>query len=853
MSKLDLKTTSSHFPPTPSVLELPSEYLPPYPDQNLNAPLNYSKNYLFNLPLSAAFVSRTGMGSNIALPSQGACRICNFAGLSAILQHGTFCILLNNIPPLITEPLNQDYTWAFFCRFAPLGTSFDSPSRGSLPMIRLGSDRARLIERLEANFENSSSPMSWLHGPSGTGKSVIAYTLASRCRQKNRLAGSFFFSRRHANCRNAHSLVFALAYQLGLSQPQAKEKIVKALDSDPGIISPSRDLREQFARLLIEPLEAVDWRSPSWVFVIDAIDQCQDQAPDLISLLTRLLSHMIDVGLHIFFTSRDYINGDSIKCHLSPMISDITLDLTGITRNVRLFLRQSFDKIHKRHRLQCRRPWPPEEVLSCLVDRVGPHFIAGSIIVKFIESLDHDPTDRMNFIEHISFNPSSPSESLIDDLYKSIISTADDPAQAYFYLTIIVNLAGMLSYCQLDELLNRGPNQKFDIRFALSQLSPLVHTPDGHDSAVQVCHESLRNFLSDPLRRREQLISEAAVHRLLAYSSLRIMIEELPNYSALCSRLSQLATESSSGSLCAFDNAEVLSLAMYSPPEPLPFLSMLWHIMQRQYAGLQVDSRTKLALLYLCHTWQILQHLDLSAADALPAFRFLANIESLPVLLAFPIFLAFESPRSGQTLGPSTLEYHPRIETLDAVTDIVTNVHALRDQSKADSGALDYACTHWAHHLSLAEWDDDLRSVVTAFMEQKLLQWLMKAWCLQDLESCLRMLWEARELCLAVNPPIYFDPDAQRTVADTKVEEDVEKSNLAALSVTEVVDDIEVEDDHFQGRTAEHIYLYSKSSTVASRTDAVQRRRRRDTHKCDVCGQTFTAVFSLKRHMQSHA
>ncbi|KAG2745424.1 hypothetical protein P692DRAFT_20743628, partial [Suillus brevipes Sb2] len=116
--------------------------------------------------------------------------------------------------------------------------------------------------------------MSWLHGPSGTGKSVIAYTLASRCRQNNILAGSFFFSRRHANCRHARSLVFALAYQLGRSQPQAKKKIIEALDSDPGIISPSRDLREQFARLLIEPLEAVNWHSPSRVFVIDAIDQC---------------------------------------------------------------------------------------------------------------------------------------------------------------------------------------------------------------------------------------------------------------------------------------------------------------------------------------------------------------------------------------------------------------------------------------------------------------------------------------------------------------------------------------------------------------------------------------------------
>lgn len=56
-----------------------------------------------------------------------------------------------------------------------------------------------------------------------------------------------------------------------------------------------------------------------------------------------------------------------------------------------------------------------------------------------------------------------------------------------------------------------------------------------------------------------------------------------------------------------------------------------------------------------------------------------------------------------------------------------------------------------------------------------------------------------------------------------------------------------------------HIRSRSESSMVrpvASQAmlDANQRRRRHEaTHVCDECGQTFTAVFSLKRHMQSHS
>ncbi|KAG2149054.1 uncharacterized protein EDB93DRAFT_357198 [Suillus bovinus] len=56
-----------------------------------------------------------------------------------------------------------------------------------------------------------------------------------------------------------------------------------------------------------------------------------------------------------------------------------------------------------------------------------------------------------------------------------------------------------------------------------------------------------------------------------------------------------------------------------------------------------------------------------------------------------------------------------------------------------------------------------------------------------------------------------------------------------------------------------HVRSHSESSMarpVASPAmlDANQRRRRHQaSHKCDECGQTFTAVFSLKRHMQSHS
>ncbi|KAG2121746.1 hypothetical protein DEU56DRAFT_93042 [Suillus clintonianus] len=58
------------------------------------------------------------------------------------------------------------------------------------------------------------------------------------------------------------------------------------------------------------------------------------------------------------------------------------------------------------------------------------------------------------------------------------------------------------------------------------------------------------------------------------------------------------------------------------------------------------------------------------------------------------------------------------------------------------------------------------------------------------------------------------------------------------------------------------IYRYPRSHSDSTMTrpvaspgmlEANQRRRRHDaTHRCEECGQTFTAVFSLERHMQAH-
>ena len=72
---------------------------------------------------------------------------------------------------------------------------------------------------------DSASRMLWLNGPPGVGKSAIAQTVAERLKEENKLAATFFFSRRGSN--NAHQLFTTLAWQLAFYIPETRPHIDK--------------------------------------------------------------------------------------------------------------------------------------------------------------------------------------------------------------------------------------------------------------------------------------------------------------------------------------------------------------------------------------------------------------------------------------------------------------------------------------------------------------------------------------------------------------------------------------------------------------------------------------------------
>jgi len=97
-------------------------------------------------------------------------------------------------------------SWERLHQVAVKGVEYDSRERQPHPKCLEGT-RVDLLDHIHGLLDNGEkSRIIWLHGTAGVGKSAVAFTVAERMKAlkvsektttERRLAGSFFFSRKH--------------------------------------------------------------------------------------------------------------------------------------------------------------------------------------------------------------------------------------------------------------------------------------------------------------------------------------------------------------------------------------------------------------------------------------------------------------------------------------------------------------------------------------------------------------------------------------------------------------------------------------------------------------------------------
>jgi len=121
----------------------------------------------------------------------------------------------------------------------------------------------------------NKSPVYWLNGLAGTGKSAIAQTTAKHLLADGRLGASFFCSCDFKDHCDLHLIFPTLSFQLAYRYPRFRAALIPLLQLNPDIRSET--LLNQMETLIVTPLR--EQKDFSIVMVIDALDECIDDEP----------------------------------------------------------------------------------------------------------------------------------------------------------------------------------------------------------------------------------------------------------------------------------------------------------------------------------------------------------------------------------------------------------------------------------------------------------------------------------------------------------------------------------------------------------------------------------------------
>ncbi|KAG2338930.1 hypothetical protein BDR05DRAFT_939556, partial [Suillus weaverae] len=172
-----------------------------------------------------------------------------------------------HLPPhsrFLTSSAVRDYegTWEKLSQVAVKGAEYDSRERQPHPQCLEGTRVDLLNYIYESLDDREKNRLIWLHGTAGVGKSAVAFTVAERMRglkvaegsKERRLAGTFFFSRKHTKRRTAGFFFATLVYQIASNFTSVQEDVNEAIKGNPALLDPDKSLRDQMEALFLRPL-----------------------------------------------------------------------------------------------------------------------------------------------------------------------------------------------------------------------------------------------------------------------------------------------------------------------------------------------------------------------------------------------------------------------------------------------------------------------------------------------------------------------------------------------------------------------------------------------------------------------
>ena len=398
--------------------------------------------------------------------------------------------------------------------------------------------RNAVLDEIELWSEDSNvSPIYWLNGLAGTGKTTIAQTIAERLFADGGLGASFFCSRDFKDRRDLHSIFPTLAFQLAHKYPEFRSALVPLLQSNPDIEHES--LFNQMTELIVEPLSLL---GVSTVIVIDALDECADEEPQsaILSVMGRLVDQIPNIKFFITGRPEPRIQSGFRLELLQPLTNVFILhevEPSIVNTDIRLFLEHGLSKLAKRSGIK-EDVWPTDDHLDLLCKRAGGLFVYAVATLKFLDHAIILPSKRFDIIvkapECTTHEGKAKvrSSATLDSLYLSTFENAfdgmdaEDDERTCLVIGTVILAVNPLSPSTIANLIGL---EEQEVLNTLQLIQSLLKLPKDPDSPVLPFHKSFPDFITDPLRCPNERfqISPSTGHLKLTLSCLKLMNDSL--------------------------------------------------------------------------------------------------------------------------------------------------------------------------------------------------------------------------------------------------------------------------------------------------------------------------------------
>jgi hypothetical protein len=455
----------------------------------------------------------------------------------------------------------------------------------------LPNTRTDLLHSIKEWVHDTDSPsLFWLSGMAGTGKSVVARTIATHFAGQNQLGASFFFKRGEGERGTAARFFSTIAADLAACEPRLVPIIKGAQEEDPNICQ--KALRDQFEKLILNPfleIQKVRSQHSPLVIVIDALDEC-DQEHDVRTILQLLnQTHAVQpISLRVLVTSRPEL---PIRVGFKQMPSGAYQNVVlhemphdSIAHDLRVFVDHQLGNIRQNHFLP--PDWPGTDQIQALVDLAVPLFIYAATVCRYIGTRGGDPEEYLSKV--LAYRKSTFSQ--LDRTYLPVLNQLLE-AQEYDdketwlcnfrgLVGSIVLLASPLSVTSLARLLQTPIHR---IKRRLDSLHSVLSIPDNEQIPVRLLHLSFREFLIEPRSNHHPFkVDRRRTDEKLLAQCLGLM----SGPGGLCQNICGL---SSPGTLCSEVGEGRISMSL--PPE-LQYSCRYW-IHHLELSGHQVEDEDR--------------------------------------------------------------------------------------------------------------------------------------------------------------------------------------------------------------------------------------------------------------------